>query len=235
MYTKKQNEVVIVRTGTANLASVLSAFTRLGISARMIDDARQIVRAEKLVLPGVGAFDATMHCLAEAKLVEPLRQRIYEGRSTLAICVGMQVLFETSEEGEEYHDTGNSGGNANEYENTDRNDKQGERGGIGALLGRIERFRGELRVPHLGWNWVRPSDGCRLVQSGYAYFANSYRLQTPPPGWLAASTDYGSPFVAALERGNVLACQFHPELSGAFGLDLIRRWFQNDFKEEVSC
>jgi imidazoleglycerol phosphate synthase glutamine amidotransferase subunit HisH len=100
----------------------------------------------------------------------------------------------------------------------------------------VGRFMGELRVPHLGWNRISPSTGCRVIEEGYAYFANSYRVLTAPHGWSVATAEYGGRFAAALERGNVIACQFHPELSGEFGLRLIRRWIQGDRgKEGASC
>ncbi len=85
-------------------------------------------------------------------------------------------------------------------------------------------FRDGLRVPHLGWNRVTAGDGCRLLKDGDAYFANSYKLDEVPAGWAGATSDHGGDFVAALERGSVLACQFHPELSGAWGQALIERW-----------
>ena len=96
--------------------------------------------------------------------------------------------------------------------------------GLGAIPGRVTRFTGEPRVPQLGWNRISAGGDCRLLTDGHAYFANSFRLQEPPRGWSAAVADHGGPFVAAVERGPVLACQFHPELSGPFGLELISRW-----------
>ena len=80
------------------------------------------------------------------------------------------------------------------------------------------------RAPQFGWNKVTAQAGCRLLQDGYAYFANSYRVRAVPDGWHAATADHGGPFVAAMERGAVLACQFHPELSGRYGIELLRRW-----------
>jgi len=88
----------------------------------------------------------------------------------------------------------------------------------------ITRFPNDLRVPHLGWNRVAAEGECSLLEDGDAYFANSYKLDTIPAGWAGATTDHGGPFVAALETGSVLACQFHPELSGAWGQALIERW-----------
>lgn len=192
-------EMIVVRTGTANLASVLAALVRLGVRARASNDATDIERAERLILPGVGAFGTAMDRLQADRLIEPLRRRIVAGRPTLAICLGMQLLFDGSQE---------SPGQA----------------GIGIVPSTLQRFTGDVRVPQMGWNRLMADDACRILQSGYAYFANSYRATQTLPGWSVATADHGGPFLAAIERGAVVACQFHPELSGAFGLGLIRRW-----------
>jgi len=192
--------VTIVRTGVANTASVVSAFKRLGARAVLTSERAEVERAERLVLPGVGSFGSIMQTLVEHGLVEALRERIYAGAPTLAICLGMQILGVSSEE---------SPGVA----------------GLGVIGGACRRFdaRG-VRVPQLGWNSVAPGPGCHILEPGMAYFANSYRLTEPPSGWALALTDYAGPFVSALEREGVLACQFHPELSGRWGLALIERW-----------
>jgi imidazole glycerol phosphate synthase glutamine amidotransferase subunit len=90
----------------------------------------------------------------------------------------------------------------------------------------VSRFGGEEKVPQLGWNQVEPGPGSRFVEPGWAYFANSYRLDLAPEGWVGSDTEYGGRFVSALERGDVLACQFHPELSGAWGARLLGRWLE---------
>ena len=108
-----------------------------------------------------------------------------------------------------------------------RSEENPEAHGLSLARGTVTRFTDVPRVPQIGWNRVVPGEGCRLVEEGYAYFANSYRLTTTPRGWECALADYGGPFVAAMERGPVLACQFHPELSGAWGLALLRRWLRN--------
>jgi glutamine amidotransferase len=195
-------EVVIVRTGTANLASVVAALSRLGVESRMSESPEDVSRAERLVLPGVGTLAAAMERLYECDLVEPIRERIEDGRPTLAVCLGMQIMCEGSEESPEMR-------------------------GLGVVPGRITRFPEEVRVPQLGWNRISSDDGCRYLSDGYAYFANSYRLVDVPSGWKVARCDYAGEFVAAMERGRVLACQFHPELSGEFGLGIIKRWLDS--------
>ena len=193
------NDLVIVPTGTANTASVIAAFSRLGVVPRLATDIDQVDGAQQLILPGVGAFASAMDQIDELGMRDALVRRIGDGSPTLAICVGMQLLGAGSEE---------SPGSA----------------GLGVFAQSVARFEGQLRVPQLGWNRVEPANGARFLEQGWAYFANSYRFTTGPEGWDAATTDYGGEFVSAVEREGVLACQFHPELSGPWGAALLRRW-----------
>jgi imidazole glycerol phosphate synthase glutamine amidotransferase subunit len=192
-------EVLVVRTGTANMASVLAGLRRAGAAPRVSVDPAEVENALSLVLPGVGAFAAAMKQLEDDHLTEPLRRRVDAGRATLSICLGLQVLADASEE------------------------NPGVRG-LGVIRQTVRRFPDTVRVPQLGWNLVHPDANCRLLEEGHAYFANSYRLVEPPRGWYSAMSDHGGPFVAAIEHGAVLACQFHPELSGEWGLALLKRW-----------
>ena len=193
------NDLVIVPTGTANTASVIAAFSRLGASPRLATDISQVDGAHRVILPGVGAFASAIDQIDELGMRDALVRRIGDGRPTLAICVGMQLLGAGSEE---------SPGSV----------------GLGVFAQSVERFKGQLRVPQLGWNRVEPTNGAKLLEPGWAYFANSYRFTTAPEGWDATTTDYGGDFVSAVEREGVLACQFHPELSGPWGAALLRRW-----------
>lgn len=194
------SEVVIVPTGTANIASVMAAFRRLGASPRVSEAAADVLAASHVMLPGVGAFGASMARLVEHGLDRALRERIAADRPTIAICVGHQLLFERSEE---------SPGVA----------------GLGVVPGEVGRFPAEVRVPQFGWNHVHAGEDCRLLESGYVYFANSYRA-IEAPGWAVATATHGGRFVAAMERGNVIGCQFHPELSGAYGAALLSRFLE---------
>ncbi|RJO65908.1 MAG: imidazole glycerol phosphate synthase subunit HisH [Myxococcales bacterium] len=191
--------VHVVRTGTANLASVLAGLRRAGAQAVVVEDRRALEAAAIVVLPGVGAFGAVMARLGELDLIDMLRERFTAGRPTLGVCLGLQVLAERSEE------------------------SPGVRG-LGVVAGAVRRFPDTVRAPQLGWNRVVPQPGCALLEEGYVYFANSYRLVDVPAGWSAALADHGGPFVAAMEKGALLACQFHPELSGDCGLALLKRW-----------
>jgi imidazole glycerol phosphate synthase glutamine amidotransferase subunit len=195
-------DIAVVVTGVANLASVLAAWRRLGASPRVTEDPDEVRRADRVELPGVGSFGAAMERLRATGLDAALSERVAAGRPTLAICVGLQVLCDASEE---------SPGVT----------------GLGLVPGTVGRFPGSVRVPQFGWNGVEAPTG-GPVESGYAYFANSYRLPVAPAGWTAAMTDHGGPFVSALWRGDVLACQYHPELSGAWGLGMLSRWLKGE-------
>ncbi|MEE8406771.1 MAG: imidazole glycerol phosphate synthase subunit HisH [Acidimicrobiia bacterium] len=193
------NEVTVVPTGTANMASVIAAFRRLGADLRPAESANDIQQADQLVVPGVGAFAAAMKHIDEHRWRRSLVDRIQAGRPTLAICVGMQLLCEKSEESPGFS-------------------------GLGVVRGTVTRLPQDLTVPQLGWNRVTPESAARFLRPGWAYFANSYRLGSASDGWVCAKTEYGGSFVSAMERGDVLACQFHPELSGEWGSDLLARW-----------
>jgi len=191
--------VLVVPTGSANIASVLAGLRRAGVEGRLSSEPHDIAGAERVVMPGVGAFGAAMDNLRRDGVVDSLRNRLNEGRPTLAICIGLQILCRESEE---------SPGIC----------------GLGVLDARVERFAPGVRTPQFGWNEVESEPSCAFITSGCAYFANTYRLTEAPAGWSPAWADHGGRFVAALERGRVLACQFHPELSGTWGIDLLRRW-----------
>ncbi len=194
--------VTIIPTGSANTASVIAAFDRLGVASRRADTPGDVRDADRVVLPGVGAFGAAIRRIDQQGLRAALTDRIANDRPTLAICLGLQLLAETSEESP-------------------------HTAGLGIIEGAVTRLPEDVLVPHLGWNEVTPTYRGGTVTPGWAYFANSYRLASMPDGWSGARTDYGGGFVSALERGNVLACQFHPELSGRWGANLLRRWIDS--------
>jgi len=192
-------EVVIVDTGSANLASVAAALDRLDARVHVSNDASRIRDAPLVVLPGVGAFGPAMDRLRAGGLDAAVRNRVQRGHPLLAICLGMQLLCEGSEECKGVI-------------------------GLSVAPGLVRRFQPPARVPQMGWNMVTPTPGAALLQAAAMYFANSYRLECIPAGWAGATSDFGGTFASALERGPVLACQFHPELSGEHGLQLIGRW-----------
>ena len=193
------SDVTIVDSGVANLASIAGAFRRLNAGVVVSADPAIVRDAARIVLPGVGAFGAGMAALRSRGLETVIRDVASRGAPILGVCLGMQMLCDTSEE---------TPGVA----------------GLGVVTGTCRRLPPEVRIPHLGWNSVSAEPGARLVTTGIAAFANSYALRESPKEWTPAWATHGVRFVAALERGPILACQFHPELSGAYGAALLQRW-----------
>jgi len=191
--------VTVVDTGVANLASITSGFARLGASVRVTADPALVRGAARVVLPGVGAFEPAAAVLAERGLDVAVRDAVARGIPLLAVCLGLQLLCEASEEAPGVP-------------------------GLGIIPGVCRRLPPGVRVPHLGWNRVEPAAEARFLAVGDAAFANSYGLRDAPARWTPAWTVHGVRFVAGLERGNLLACQFHPELSGGYGAALLARW-----------
>ncbi len=202
-------DAVIVDYGMGNLRSVSKAVQRLGFTAAISNKPEDIRRATRLILPGVGAFSKAMTALRKLGLVEPLRAHIISGKPFLGICLGLQLLFEGSEEGKRVK-------------------------GLGVFPGRVKRFRKAPKVPHMGWNQVRfasvASRQCPLlrgIQDGtYFYFVHSYYPQTPQKGLACLTTHYGEPFVSMIWKDNVFATQFHPEKSQEHGLAMLRAFLE---------
>ena len=190
----------VLDTGSANLASVLAALHRMGASPVLVRDADAVRRSDRLVLPGVGAFGAVMSRLRALGVVEVLVERIDNGQPLLAICLGFQVLGSGSAESPSVS-------------------------GLGTFAAVSQAFPATVRVPQLGWNHVSPASERSLLRAGHAFFANSYYVDAVDPPWQASYAEHGVRFVAAVERGPQLACQFHPELSGRWGADLLARWW----------
>jgi len=193
------SRVALIDSGLANLASMERALKACGAPVERTVDPMVVAQASHVVLPGVGSFAAGVAALESASLIEPLRRRTREDRPLLAVCLGMQILGTRSEEG---------GGSR----------------GLGIFPATFTALPESAGVPHLGWNLVSRVEEGGAVEEGFAAFANSYALSRAPLGWRAAWTHHGVPFVASLSRGRVLATQFHPELSGAWGFGVIRDW-----------
>ncbi len=194
-----RGKIAIVDCGIGNLASVSNAFKSLGAETKIISKPQQIGKAERIVLPGVGAFGYFMQQLRSKKLESPLMQAIRGKRPYLGICLGMQVLFEQSEE---------SPGIT----------------GLGFLRGKVVKFR-RGKIPQTGWNYAMPKKD-RFLEEGYAYFTNSYYCAPENQDYVAGESDYFGQFPCAIQKGNVFAVQFHPERSGKYGLELLRRWME---------
>jgi glutamine amidotransferase len=188
--------IAVVDYGIGNLGSVTKGFRRAGAEVELSSDPEVLRRADALVLPGDGAFAAAIAEIESRGLTAVLRAAIEQGTPLLGICIGMQLMFEESEE-------------------------HGRHRGLGLLPGRVRRFEGELPVPHMGWNTLearRPHPVLEGVPDGaHVYFVHSYYCDAPDEVVIAAS-DYGREFPAIVGRGNVLGLQFHPEKSQRVGL-----------------
>ncbi len=191
--------VIDYRAG--NAPSVMYALKRLGLDARLIAEPSGLADADQLILPGVGAARATLASLSDSGLIDPLRARVLDGHTPfLGICIGLQVLFERSEEGEV--------------------------DGLGWLEGEVRRFPEDNRVPQIGWNHVRFTREhpvtAALPDSTYCYFVNSYYVVPTNPEDVLGVTEYGVEFCSVVARKNLIATQFHAEKSGELGLRLLR-------------
>jgi imidazole glycerol-phosphate synthase subunit HisH len=194
--------IAIVDYGMGNLRSVQKAFARFGHDAVIVTTSEGVAKADRLVLPGVGAMKDAMQALRDNDLVEPIREFIKSGKPFLGICLGLQMLFDVS------------------YED-------GEHPGLGVFAGSVRKFEvpRPLKVPHMGWNslnWLRrPPIAKDVKDDGYAYFVHSYYVDPTDRSIVAAETDYGGPFASICWKDNVVATQFHPEKSQSVGLKLL--------------
>lgn len=204
--------ITLVDYGIGNLRSVQKAFEHVGAEVLRTDDADAIRNADRLVVPGVGAFGACIGALRERRLDELIVQRAEAGVPLLGVCVGMQLLFEVGEE-------------------------HGEHRGLGLLPGRVVHFRSDLedapgvtdrKIPHMGWNTAEVERSSPLLQgldeSPYFYFVHSYHAVADDPSDVLATTAYGRRFPAIVGRNNVYGVQFHPEKSQQSGLHLLKNF-----------
>lgn len=199
--------IAIVDYGMGNLRSAQKGLEKAGSDAIITDDAAVIDRADSVVLPGVGAFKDCYDGLKQRGLVKPVIEAARSGKPFLGICVGLQLLFESSEEGEGSE-------------------------GLGIFRGRVIRFdeasKTGLKVPHMGWNELKPVPGrpCALLdglrKNPYTYFVHSYYAAPEDQGVVLATCDYGVTFPAMVGRDNVFAVQFHPEKSQSDGIEILR-------------
>lgn len=197
--------IAIIDYGMGNLRSVQKAFEHVGQAAVVTDRPDEVAAADKVVLPGVGAFEDAIAELRRRNLVEPALAAIASGKPFLGICLGLQLLFDVS------------------YEN-------GTHQGLGVIPGKVVRFElpDEYTVPHMGWNGLlmrhRPPLLAGLAEGTHVYFVHSYYVVPEDPAVIATETDYGGPFCSMIWRDNVFATQFHPEKSQADGLRILQNF-----------
>ncbi len=196
-------EVAIIDYGVGNLRSVEKAFGAMNCEAVVSGDERVLRAAKRLVLPGVGAFGACMKALCERGFDRLVRERASEGTPLMGVCVGMQMLFEESEE-------------------------FGRTAGLGLLGGRVRRFPKELLVPQTGWNQVSQRGAHRLLagieEGAFFYFVHSYYCAPEEREVVRGETEYGAAYASVVARGSICGVQFHPEKSQAAGLRLLRNF-----------
>jgi glutamine amidotransferase len=199
--------IAIIDYGMGNLRSVQKGFEQVGVPAVVTRDAATIESAAGVVLPGVGAYGACMENLRRFELVDVVRRVVERGTPFLGICLGLQLLFDESEE-------------------------FGPVAGLGLLRGKVVRFRDsddpQLRVPHMGWNQIRKQQPVAVLDGvadgAFVYFVHSFVVEPSDPSIIATTTDYGGEFVSSISAGNVYACQFHPEKSQTIGLGMLRNF-----------
>jgi glutamine amidotransferase/cyclase len=200
---RSKQMITLLDYGAGNVRSVINALENLGEKVHVVKTGGDIATAERLIFPGVGAFGSMMEILRARKFVEPLTNYLRSDRPFLGICLGLQALFEGSEEA------------------------PGVRG-LGIIPGMVKRFQGPLAVPHIGWNGLAVRKPSRLFNrlegSEKFYFVHSYHVVPRDPAVTLATTDYGEAFVSAIEVGNLTATQFHPEKSGHAGLQLLKNF-----------
>ncbi len=198
--------IAIIDYDAGNLKSVEKALLHLGEDAVITRDKEVLLQADKVILPGVGAFEDAMGKLHKYDLVDTIKEIVKKNTPFLGICLGLQLMFERSDESE--------------------NDVKG----LGLLPGEILRIPAceDLKIPHMGWNSIKIKPGAKLFkgieEDSYVYFVHSYYLKAKNEEDVAATTEYSTLIHASVEHGNIFACQFHPEKSGEIGLKILKNF-----------
>ncbi len=204
--------ITLLDYGAGNVRSVINAIEKLGERVKVAASGRDILAAEKLIFPGVGSFGSMMNILNEKEFIDPLNDYLKADRPFLGICLGMQALFERSDESYEVK-------------------------GLGILKGGVERFDIDLAVPHMGWNGISVKKSTALFNGLNGdekfYFVHSYHIVPEDPAVILTTTDYQTSFASAVQKGNVLGTQFHPEKSGGPGLKILENFIANDTEKSI--
>lgn len=204
--TGVSSNIAIIDYNVGNLGSVQKAFEFIGYKAEITSEPERVAKADAVVLPGVGAFEEGMACLEKAGMLKAVKEAAAGEKPFLGICLGMQLLFDYSEEG-----------------------RQPVKG-LGILRGAIKQIPTDLglKVPHMGWNLIKAQNDCVLFKNlpvnPYVYFVHSYYLEAEDKAIVSATAEYGVTIGAAVSKGKLCATQFHPEKSGEAGLAMLRNW-----------
>lgn len=204
--------IAVIDYGMGNIGSIIKAFSFIGQKVFIVNDPDLLNKYDKIVLPGVGAFAKAMENLSSKGMADAVTEQIKKGKTFLGICLGYQLLFETSEEefSEDKHLVT----------------------GMGLLNGNVKKFREDisLKIPQIGWNSIKTNENMRILKDfdeKYFYFVHSYYASIQNSSEQDyALTQYGITFPSAVEKDNILACQFHPEKSGDEGINLLRKWVE---------
>ena len=197
--------IAIIDYDAGNIKSVEKALQYLGEEAVITRDREEILNSDKVILPGVGAFGDAMEKLHQYRLVDTIQEVVDRRIPFLGICLGLQLMFESSDEAPGVK-------------------------GLGLLPGKILRIpkKGDMKIPHMGWNDIKIKEGAKLFAGledhPYVYFVHSYYLQADDPSIVAATTEYGVTIHASVEKDNIFACQFHPEKSSTVGLQILKNF-----------
>ena len=195
--------VIVIDYGMGNLRSVSKVLESVGAKVRIACEKKAICNADAIVLPGVGAFSQAMDNLKKLKIIPDIYEFIEKGRPFLGICLGFQLLFSESEEGAAPR-------------------------GLDILEGKVKRFENKMKVPHMGWNEIRPKGEMDLLSNlgfpCFVYFAHSYYAEPEDTEIVAAITEYGREFPSMIQKNNIYGMQFHPEKSGEKGLKILRNF-----------
>ncbi len=194
--------------GPGNVRSVINAVERLGGSLKLVTKPEDILSADKLIFPGVGNYESMIQILNQKNYIEPLRQYLSADRPFFGICLGMQALFQGSEEAVSNNES------------------------LGFFKGGVERFKTDLAVPHMGWNGINIKQTSPLLEGvdpdSRFYFVHSYHLVPEDPSVILTTTTYDYEFVSSVQKGNVMGTQFHPEKSGRVGMQLLENFISSD-------
>ncbi len=195
--------IVIIDYGMGNLRSVAKGFEKMGVEVKVADDPKVLEDARGAVLPGVGAFTDAMRNLQKMGMVDAVHRLLEKGKPLLGICLGLQLLFETSEE-------------------------WGTSEGLGILRGRVRRLPAGIKIPHMGWNTLSVKKKCPLFEgipdNSAFYFVHSYYVEPADPAVIAGTTEYGIEFTSFTVKDNLFGIQFHPEKSSVLGLRILQNF-----------